>query len=356
MKPILFTFIICFTLGASFSQGLRFDRSTHQFGQIQETGGKVYTTFTFTNTSDTIIQIEATFVTCGCTIPKVSQKPLQSGEQGILEVQYDPNGRPGKFRKKIRLLAKGLKTKAEVFIEGEVIPHPYPIITGDLRWKANLFNFGKLWHHQTDTLWLPVINTGKIPITFLINQAKLPKGLYWLTPNNTLYPAQYDSLGLVWNVPHSKDWGFAFKTLHLPLQLANGKIDSVRLQTTANIQEDFTKAKALGKQAKAKMVTDSLNLGEIFIGKAQAKGSFHLVNIGNEVLHIRQIKTSCPCLKVMPKSSLLVPGSSTRLQVNYTPDKNQFGKQQFIVLLTVNDLQQPQRRLVVRVEVKKKTK
>jgi hypothetical protein len=314
----------------------------------------VYTTFTFTNTSDTIVQIEASFVTCGCTVPQVSHKPLQPGEQGTLKVQYDPNGRPGKFRKKIRLLAKGLKTKAEVFIEGEVIPHPYPIITGSLRWKANLFNFGQLWHHQTDTLWLPVTNTGKMPVTFLRGQAKLPQGLRWFIPNATLQPTQYDSVGLVWNVPQSKDWGFTFKTLTLPLQLSNGKLDSIRLRATANIKEDFAQAMLSGKQAQAQVESDSLVL-EAMIGKSSL-GAFRLSNLGNDMLHIRQVKTSCKCLKVTPESYLLVPGSSTHLNIAYTPASQQYGKQQMVVLLTVNDPKKTTIRLSVKANVKRKSK
>ncbi|EAY27393.1 DUF1573 domain-containing protein [Microscilla marina] len=355
MKSLTFTFILCFMQVIGFAQGIRFDRTTHQFGRIHETGGVVNTTFTFTNASDTIIQIEATYVTCGCTVPKVSQKPLQPGEQGTLKVQYDPNGRPGKFHKKIRLLAKGLKTKAEVFITGEVIPHPYPIITGNLRWKANLFNFGQLWHNQTDTLWLPVTNTGKTPITILTDQLHLPQGLHLLTSSAVLQPQADDSLGLVWNVPASDQWGFSFETFSLPIQLISGKKDSIRLQATSNIKEDFAKALLLNKKAQASITQDSLLLPATVTGESKT-GRFQLTNTGNDVLFIRQIKTSCKCLKVVAESSTLVPGSSTHLRVDYTPGKRQFGKRQLVVMLTVNDPSKPQTRLTVHAEVKKKTK
>ncbi|WP_299458765.1 DUF1573 domain-containing protein [uncultured Microscilla sp.] len=355
MKTFLYTLIFGCMLGNGHAQVLRFDRTTHQFGKIQETGGLVSTRFTFTNISDTIIKVEATYVTCGCTAPKITQKPLQPGEQGTLEVQYDPNGRPGKFNKKIRLLGKKLTNKAVVYIQGEVLPHPYPVITGSLRWKTTLFNFGQLWHNQTDTLWLPVTNTGTTPITILADQLQLPQGLRLLTYSATLQPQANDSVGLVWNVPASDQWGFSFETLSLPIQLISGKKDSIRLQATANIKEDFSKNLFLGKKAQASITKDSLLLPAIVAGESNT-GSFQLTNTGNEVLCIRQVKTSSTCLKVMAESRTLVPGSSTHLRVDYTPGKQQFGKQQFVVMLTVNDPAKPQIRLLVHAEVKKKTK
>jgi hypothetical protein len=337
------------------TRALRFDRYIHQFGNIKEADGVVSTTFTFTNVSDTIVTIQKSWASCGCTTPQVTKTPLKPGEQGVLEVQYNPKGRPGKFRKKIRLVGTGIKQRTEVYIEGKVQPHPYPIITGALRWKNTFFNFNTLYYHQTDTLWLPFTNASNAPVTLLTQQAKLPKGLQLLVLRPTLAPEAQDSLGLVWNAAASGNWGFTYHTLHIPLSQASGKNVSIALQATAHIKEDFARQALSGKSAQASLGQDSLVLGNIK-PEGQAEGHFLLTNTGNEVLHIRQIKTSCKCLTATLETRTLVPGSSTQILVRYGAMKTQLGAQQMLVMLTVNDPKKPLVRLKVQANIQKKTK
>lgn len=352
----LFIILFAFALsGAQAQPSISFERTTHQFGNIQEANGVVSTTFTFTNISDTIVTIKGTWTSCGCTTPKVTRKPLQPGERGTLEVQYDPNGRPGKFNKNIRLLGASIQGKAEVYIQGKVLPHPYPVITGSLRWKTTLFNFNALWHHQTDTLWLPVVNTSNAPVTLLPQKATLPKGMHLLSKSAPLASQVPDSVGLVWNAPASETWGFVYHAFALPVQLAKGTQDSIRLQATAQIKEDFSQAILSGKRAEASFAQDSLQLGNVLAG-AKAQGVFKLTNTGNEVLLIRQIKTSCKCLKVLPEARTLVPGSSTQLQVSYQALKHQADAQNMVIMLTLNDPNKPRVRLQVKAHVAKKSK
>ncbi|WP_299458768.1 DUF1573 domain-containing protein [uncultured Microscilla sp.] len=341
--------------GKKVMPSLRFERNEHVFGKIQEVDGTVSTTFKFTNQSDTILHIAGTWVGCGCTVPKIERKALPPGASSHLTVKYDPTGRAGKFRKKIRVLGKNIKGKSEVYITGEVMPHPYPIIAGGLRWKTTLFDFGLLNHTQSDTTWLPIININQKPIQVDKKNIQLSQGATLLVPFDSLAPKTPARIGLVWNAPLADQWGFIYHKFTLPIIQGKSKKDSVYLVMTAHVKEDFTKALLSGKRAQVALQQDSITLGKVMAGKIKVS-RFQLTNTGNDVLHLRQVKTSCKCLKAIPESHTLMPGSSTHLRVEYQPLPQQTGKQTMVVMLTVNDPDRPQVRLEVGANVKTKTK
>lgn len=370
MKIIITLILGCFVLlfRPSYSQhmtnkppvnkvkpSLLFEKTEHHFGQIKEINGVINTIFRFTNQSDTIVHIMGTWAGCGCTVSRIAQKTLTPGASSVLRVQYNPIGRAGKFRKKIRVLGKGIRGKAEVFISGEVLQHPYPIVVAGTRWKTSLFAFNSLSHAQADTVWIPLVNIDSTATRIDQSKLKLPKGAKLLIPFDSLKPKQEGRLGLVWDTPLANQWGFVYHRFTLPLLRGKTKKDSVYLVMTAEVKEDFTLAKLSGKQAQVHLTQNNLDLGEILSNQPKM-GSFQLTNQGNEVLYIRQVKTSCACLKVTPESDNLAPGSNTHLWVSYTPLASQKGKQQMIIMLTVNDPEKPEIRLRVTAQIKKKTK
>lgn len=101
-----------------------FKTRLHDFGTIKEEKGPVSCTFEFTNTGDKpLIIIDAT-ASCGCTRPEYSVKPIKPGKKGKIKVTYSPIGRPGAFRKTIKVNTNGRSTGGRItlVIEGTVIP------------------------------------------------------------------------------------------------------------------------------------------------------------------------------------------------------------------------------------------
>ncbi|MFR5870494.1 MAG: DUF1573 domain-containing protein [Alistipes sp.] len=50
--------------------------------------------------------IEKVTVTCGCTTPQYSREPYVGG-RGTIRIAYNPEGRPGAFRKDITIQSSG---------------------------------------------------------------------------------------------------------------------------------------------------------------------------------------------------------------------------------------------------------
>jgi len=99
-----------------------FGTRSHDFGTIKEANGPVSCTFEFTNTGNKPLLIIDVSASCGCTRPEYPTKPIKPGKKGKVKVTYSPIGRPGAFKKTIKVKTNGIERKTTLIIEGTVIP------------------------------------------------------------------------------------------------------------------------------------------------------------------------------------------------------------------------------------------
>lgn len=95
---------------------------SHDFGTIQEAKGPVSCTFEFTNTGNKPLLIIDAVASCGCTRPEYPSKPIKPGKKGKIKVTYSPIGRPGFFKKTVKVKTNGKERNTTLHIEGKVIP------------------------------------------------------------------------------------------------------------------------------------------------------------------------------------------------------------------------------------------
>ena len=101
-KAILFILLIFAPLELSAQASgpiISFDMETIDYGDITK-GSNGVRTFTFENTGDAPLEIQGGRSSCGCTIPKKPEAPIEPGKKGEITVRYDTN-RVGVFRKTI---------------------------------------------------------------------------------------------------------------------------------------------------------------------------------------------------------------------------------------------------------------
>lgn len=96
-----------------------FKKETHDFGKVVE-GKKVAHTFRFTNQGNAPLVIDKAEVSCGCTVPNYPRDPVQPGESASMDVVFDSDGRSGKFKKSITIMANTGKKPKVLHIEGQV--------------------------------------------------------------------------------------------------------------------------------------------------------------------------------------------------------------------------------------------
>ena len=99
-----------------------FEVKSHDFGNIQEAKGPVSCTFEFTNTGNKPLLIIDATASCGCTRPEFPTKPIKPGHKGKIKVTYSPIGRPGAFKKSVKIKTNGRERTTTLRIEGNVIP------------------------------------------------------------------------------------------------------------------------------------------------------------------------------------------------------------------------------------------
>ena len=95
---------------------------SHDFGTIQEAKGPVSCTFEFTNTGNKPLLIIDAVASCGCTRPEYPSKPIKPGKKGKIKVTYSPIGRPGAFKKSVKVKTNGKERTVTLRIQGTVIP------------------------------------------------------------------------------------------------------------------------------------------------------------------------------------------------------------------------------------------
>ncbi len=100
----------------------KFTVKSHDFGTIKEADGPVSCTFEFTNTGDKPLLIIDATASCGCTRPEFPTKPIKPGKKGKIKVTYSPIGRPGAFKKSVKIKTNGKERTTTLRIEGTVIP------------------------------------------------------------------------------------------------------------------------------------------------------------------------------------------------------------------------------------------
>lgn len=99
---------------------LSFDRTEHDFGRIIQ--GEVVTyTFKFTNTGKDDLIISSVSTSCGCTISKYTDQPVEPGKQGTVQVTFDSKGRKGFQNKSVTVLSNAQPNRHTLQIKARVI-------------------------------------------------------------------------------------------------------------------------------------------------------------------------------------------------------------------------------------------
>ncbi len=99
-----------------------FYTTTHDFGYIKESKGPVTCVFEFENTGNAPLLIITASATCGCTRPEYPTKPIKPGKKGKIKVTFNPIGRPGPFRKNVKVKTNAKQKTVNLFVDGSVIP------------------------------------------------------------------------------------------------------------------------------------------------------------------------------------------------------------------------------------------
>ena len=96
------------------------NETVHDFGIIKESAGSVSATFIITNNTKEPVVLTRVTSSCGCTVPKWTKEPIESGKSAEVTATFNPQGRPGLFDKSISITTTGYPKQLVVRIKGTV--------------------------------------------------------------------------------------------------------------------------------------------------------------------------------------------------------------------------------------------
>lgn len=97
----------------------KFEKEVHDFGKIVQ-GEKVAYSFKFKNTGEGDLIITSAKGSCGCTVPEWPKAPVGPGEDGVIDVVFNSDGKSGQQNKKITIVANTVPNTKVLAINGMV--------------------------------------------------------------------------------------------------------------------------------------------------------------------------------------------------------------------------------------------
>ena len=98
---------------------IEFKSETIDYGEIKK-GSDGVRVFEFTNTGNVPLVIANVTSSCGCTIPKKPEDPIQPGETGEIQVKYNTK-LVGPIRKTVTVYSNANESTKSLKIKGRVI-------------------------------------------------------------------------------------------------------------------------------------------------------------------------------------------------------------------------------------------
>ncbi len=313
MKKLAMMLMAVLTAGMVCGQEpvITFDRTTHDFGKINEADGRVTTVFTFKNEGMSALVLSNVRASCGCTTPKWTKEPVEPGQEGQITVTYNPNGRPGHFQKTITVTSNAKETTTRLFIKGEVIPKTvkpvdnFPVKMGKLSLAKDVVDFGNVKKGAQAQLTLAYANQKDSAFTLECRStADYLIAVPAITAQTSMeiQPQQKGDIQLLLNADLCSVYGPVEVTVYM---IINGEKDKEKAITIkANIVEDFSQMSQQEMDAAPILsIQEDIDLGTFAQGK-KARANLQLSNAGTNPLLIRRILNTNKGVSITPVKSI----------------------------------------------------
>lgn len=307
---------------------ITFEKTSHDFGKINEADGRVTTIFQFKNEGMTPLVLSQVRASCGCTTPSWTKTPVEPGQTGTISVTYNPNGRPGRFQKTVTVTSNATEPSVKLYIKGEVIPkqakpvNKYPVQMGAISLNAASVNFGTIMKGNNVTKTISYTNNTDEDVTVEVLTADGDPILAQasLSP---IKKGQEGQININYDAKVGKNYGP--QTLKAYVMI-NGKrqiTNEYLLTLSVNVEEDFSNMTAADKQnAPIVEVAKKFDLGEITPGK-KVKKNLAVKNAGVNPMFIRcVINQSEDMLHITPAKNAIKSGKNGMLTIELDGKSN----------------------------------
>ncbi len=332
----------------AFAEGeIKWISTTHDFGAFDEDTKKKTAYFRFVNTGDEPVSVVGATATCGCTVPKYSDTPTEPGDTAVIEVSYDPSGRPGRFTKQVYVRTSASPERVKLTLQGTVIGSPqtingrYPVSIGPLKLSAGAAMMGRVYPGHTKMHYVDGYNMSSDSIFPVI--VSKPAYIDVRTVPERVGPGEMVTLNFEFLKDAPEMWGIL--TDSVMIATAPGQTP-VAYPVVTVVEEDFStltpaqKADApVVRLDKDKLILDPIPTGS----KTPVVAVINVTNAGKRPLIIRRAYSEDKGVSVEAKQTEVKSGKSAEVKVTFDPSVQPEGIINARLTLITNDPVTPTR-------------
>lgn len=343
-------FIITLLSAIPLSAQLRFDTLEHDFGVLEEAGGKRSCTFTAVNVGKQPIVLVDVVTTCGCTVPTFSRKPIRSGEKTEIVVTYDPYGRPGRFDRKLFLYGAKRERLAELIIRGEVTPREltveerYPIELGEgVRASATHCSFTYIYVGAPMRSAISLINTSDKPCRLELIPM-LQSGILTVDVPSVLAAGERSAINFCYTNPTEAP---RYGTLRdsFTLRINDRASDKVLLSHGVGVDRPTKTQKE--HPPTMELSENILKFGAVKRSAGVQRKSLTLYNRGVSDLVVRAVECGEGLAASLAEGAQVTAGEALPFEVKFDPTHADYGFTTLWLVVVTNDPNRPMRRVRV---------
>jgi len=344
---ILFLTAVMGSVAAIGSQPVEWIELTHDFGAINEEAGPVSCQLKFINRGDRPVAVTSASASCGCTTPRFDRHPVAPGDTGIVAVTFDPQGRPGRFAKKVRVdtsdgdgepLRSSLTIKGVVLGAGATIRSRYPVEAGPLRLRTSTVAFGEVTKNRQGSAFIEAYNpTGDTIRPYFGEHHKsfAPRMV-----DKAIPPGEQGTIGVVFMSDLNPLYGIVTDSIPFYAGSGDARID---LDAVVIVREDFSHLtpQARAKAPQLKLDPYTVDLGRIDRDGGIVSAQLEIANRGGSPLLIRRIYTTDPGIEIVKAPDKIKKGKRKRIEMLVDPTKYAGELLNARVQIITNDPSQP---------------
>jgi hypothetical protein len=315
--------------------------TSHNFGAIREADGPVGCVLLYVNRGTTAVSVVEARASCGCTTPTYARTPVEPGDTGSVAVTYDPEGRPGRFDKKVTLsFSDGTDdnpTRSAVRIKGVVVGSAktlsarYPVEAGKARLKTGAAAFGDVMATSEKSCYIECYNAS--PDTIEPFWTGLPPYITSFSLGTKVPPGEQKTFTL--HFVGSKAPYYGLVTDRITFTADPGDTPTA-IDAAAIVNEDFSRL-----SAKERADAPSVNIEPLIVDygtfdpeAGTVSRDIEIANRGKSPLTVRRVYSTDVALTTDLKAPANVkPGK--RLKVTVTVDPSTLNAELLNARLTV---------------------
>lgn len=305
--------------GAAASDPLEIPVDHRSLGVIREADGPVAVEFTIVNRGERPLRILDARANCGCTTPTYPRTEILPADSAKIRVEYDPAGRPGRFRKKVVINTNTEPARHTFTIEGSVIgseetlSRHYPYELGAIRVKDRILTFGDVADRASRGGYIEAYNVSPDTIQPWID--KVSPYLSVIVQPAEVPPGEQFIYSVVLQANKHNIWGAQDGSFTIHPDRGAG--EGLAVDVVYSVHESFDHLSEKQRQDAPRIaVTDTrVDLGRIPSGKS-AHATVRISNRGTDPLKIRHIHCPDSSVGFKLKKAEIKKGKSAELIVS----------------------------------------